>query len=961
MKNVLFILLFVAQHTFAQQPKTYINDPLNVKQYTLANGLTILISQNSAEPRIQAVVAVKAGGKNDPSYATGLAHYLEHMLFKGTDKFGTTDFEKEAPYLAKIEDAYERYRKTKNVQLRKIIYREIDSLSGLAAKISIANEYDKVMSGIGGVGVNAFTSFEQTVYFEQIPSNQLSNWVTIQAERFRNPQMRIFHTELEAVYEEKNISLDDDANQVYELYYATLFKNHTYGKQTIIGTVDHLKNPSIKAIKEYYAKYYVPNNMCVVLSGDVNPDEAFEKIKSAFDNYKPSPVLPYTFKPELPISKPIIKKVIGADPANLVLGFRTGGALTTDALYNRLIAYILFNQSAGLVDININQKQKALEAAVSADVMKDYSVLNFYGKPKEGQSLTALMQILLGELEKVKRGEFQDWMIEACVNNLKVQQMNAYQENTSRALNLVQNFSYEKDYQKTVDEFDDMSKITKTQIMDYTKRKFNNNYVAIFKEQDEAKKNIKVTKPEITPVETNANKTSPFIDAIIANKPKPFEPSFVDFDKSIKRIKLANGNEMWYDVNKQNDLFTCTFSFATNSSSNKTLDLALTYFELLSSNKQSNAEIKQEFFKLGCTYEIYANDVNAEIRLNGLNKNFEKSLELFVSWIIDLKSDEAIFKNLIDNEIRSREDIITDKSIIFKSAMQSYALYGKTSPQNYACTNAELKQLKAEDLIITLKNLIQTPYFVKYYGGKAADELLSVINNYKSTFNQQYKSPQVSYRYNSIAENEVLFYNFKGMQQVEFKILSIGDALSAKDIAYNTLLNEYYGGGMGSVVFQTIRESKALAYSTRYTTKKENIKLPNMVTQAYIGTQADKLKEAIPSMFELLNNMQKSPVAFEAAKKAIMQNISSERKLGNDLFNYIYINELQNFKTDINQKIYNEVEKISIDDLNSYFKNKIANKKFKMIVIGDESKIDKKLFEGLGKITTITSTDIFNF
>lgn len=143
-------------------------------------------------------------GKNDPAETTGLAHYFEHLMFKGTNSYGTQNYEAEKPLLDQIEQQFEIYRKTTDEIQRKAIYHTIDSLSYEASKYAIPNEYDKLMAAIGASGTNAYTAYDQTVYVEDIPSNQIENWAKIQVDRFENNVIRGFHTELEAVYEEKN-------------------------------------------------------------------------------------------------------------------------------------------------------------------------------------------------------------------------------------------------------------------------------------------------------------------------------------------------------------------------------------------------------------------------------------------------------------------------------------------------------------------------------------------------------------------------------------------------------------------------------------------------------------------------------------------------------------------------------------------------------------------------------------
>ncbi len=349
------LMLFAAAVMFSAQAQDYqwkeaksggytykyvTNDPTQARFYTLKNGLTVILSPTKKDPRIQAYVATKAGSKTDPATNTGLAHYLEHMLFKGTDKYGSLDWAREKVELDKIDALYEQYNKTKDETKRKTIYRQIDSISGVASKFAIANEYDKMMSAMGAQGTNAWTSFEETVYTDDVPASSLDKYLAVQAERFRNPQLRIFHTELEAVYEEKNRSLDSDGSKVFETLFSNLFQNHNYGKQTTIGTVEHLKNPSLVEIRKYFNTYYVPNNMGIVMSGDFNPDETIAKIDKAFSYMQYKPIPKYTFQPEVPFTAPVIKEITGPDAESISIGFRLPGNKDKDVLLADLVGSI---------------------------------------------------------------------------------------------------------------------------------------------------------------------------------------------------------------------------------------------------------------------------------------------------------------------------------------------------------------------------------------------------------------------------------------------------------------------------------------------------------------------------------------------------------------------------------------------------------------------------------------------
>ena len=355
--------------------ESYEKDGLKTRVHTLENGLKVYLSVYKDAPRVQTYIAIRAGSKNDPSDATGLAHYLEHMLFKGTDKYGSLDYEKEKILIDKIESLYEEYRQIEmeDELKRKNIYSKIDSISGEAAKFAIANEYDKMVSGIGAKGTNAYTSAESTVYVNDIPSNQLEKWLEIEAERFRNPVFRLFHTELEAVYEEKNRGLDNDGRKMFEAMLSGLFHKHTYGTQTTIGTIDHLKNPSLMEIRKYFNKYYIPNNMAICLSGDFDPDQVIKWIDEKFGNFEKKPDPIFIAGVEEDIKEPIVKDVYGPDVERVYLAFRFPGYSDRETQVMRIIDMILSNSQAGLIDLNLNQKQKVLQASCFPYTLKDYS------------------------------------------------------------------------------------------------------------------------------------------------------------------------------------------------------------------------------------------------------------------------------------------------------------------------------------------------------------------------------------------------------------------------------------------------------------------------------------------------------------------------------------------------------------------------------------------------------------
>src|SRR5215831_12264519 len=331
-------------------------DPMAVQIYQLDNGLTVYLTENHETPRFEAHIAVRAGSKNDPAETTGLAHYLEHLLFKGTTQLGTLDYEKEKPHLDRITALYEQHFHETDPEKRKAIYEEINKESQLASQYEIPNEMDKLYKAMGEYGLNAHTWHEETVYQVNLPSNRLEQWAVIESERFPNAVFRLFQPELEIVYEEKNRTLDNKDEIISDAVNKLLFKNHPYGQQTTIGEVEHLKNPSLNNVLAFYKKYYVPGNMALVISGDINPSDAIKLIDKYFSAWQAEPVAPQKTWEEQPLQGAERVEVKYKAEEYVLLGYRTPGRKDPDIPALKLVDMILDNSTAGLIDLNLNQQ-----------------------------------------------------------------------------------------------------------------------------------------------------------------------------------------------------------------------------------------------------------------------------------------------------------------------------------------------------------------------------------------------------------------------------------------------------------------------------------------------------------------------------------------------------------------------------------------------------------------------------
>ena len=935
------------------------HDPTNARFYTLRNGLTVILSPTNKEPRIQCYMAVKAGSKTDPATNTGLAHYLEHLLFKGTDKYGSLDWEKESKELDKIDDLYEQYNKTKDADQRKAIYKKIDSVSGVASKYAIANEYDKMMTSMGAQGTNAFTSFEKTVYTDDVPANALDKYITVQAERFRNPVLRIFHTELEAVYEEKNRTLDNDGRQVFETLFANLFKKHNYGLQTTIGTVEHLKNPSLREIRKYFKTYYVPNNMAIVLSGDFNPDEVIAKVDKVFSYMEYKDVPKYTFEKEDPITAPIVREVVGPDAESVSIAYRLPGNQEKDALLADLVGEILTNGEAGLIDLNLVKKQRLLGASAFNWALIDYGVLWLSGRPSQGQSLEQVKDLMLNEIENLKKGNFDDDLIPSIVNNIKKRIIQSTESYSSRAYMLMNAFTDNLDWRDQVAYVNDLSKIKKQDVVAFANKYLGNNYVAVYKKQGQRTNVEKIEKPAITPVETNADKQSAFVKMVNDMPSTPVSPVFLDYNKDLQKSKLGKA-EVLYVQNKDNDLYRLRFRYKIGSLNDLKMPLAADYIEFLGTDKKSAEQISKEFYKIASSFRISVGEEYTTVTIEGLQENFEAAVKLYEDLVLNVKADNEALAALKARLTKSRTDAKANRATIMQ-ALTSYALYGAKNKFNNRLSDAEIESVTAKELVDRVKNLNNVEQTVIYYGPSTLVELtakLKPLHKVPATFAKV--APKKEFKQVEQTKNQVLFTDYE-MVQAETRWIRNTNTYNPAENTVISVFNNYFGGGMGSLVFQTIRESKALAYSTYGFYVFPRKKADKYYMMAYVGAQADKFVEAVAAMNELLTTMPELPANLDLAKVQLKKEIQTERITQDDIiYDYIKAKEL-GLNEDIRKTIYQNLDNISMKDIRTFHDTYLSKKPYTYVVLASEEKLSKEELQKIGEFRKLSLEELFGY
>jgi len=939
--------------------ETINNDPTGLRLYTLDNGLKVYLSQNNDEPKIQTYIAVKAGSNYDPKNSTGLAHYLEHMVFKGTDKIGSLDWEKEKVYLDSIASLYEAHRAEKDPEKKKEIYKKIDEVSLEASNYAVANEYDKMIGSLGATGTNAYTWFEQTVYTNKIPTNEFDKWLKVENERFSQLVLRLFHTELEAVFEEFNRGQDSDYRKRYAAMLEGLFPNHPYGQQTTIGVAEHLKNPSMVDIHNYFDKYYVPNNMAIVLVGDLEFDDTIEKIANTFGKFPRKEVTHPTLPKEEPITQPVVNEVFGPTAETVSVAFRTDKTGSEEEKMVTMCDMILANGSAGIIDLNLNQQQKVQRAGSSTTFLKEYGYHTLSGTPKEGQSLDEVKNLLLEQVAKLKSGEFEDWMPTAVVNDLKLSETRRYENSTALANMYVNAFVKDEDWANRVKFLNDLGTITKQEIIDFANEFYNNNYVVTYKRQGEDDSIVKVENPGITPVNLNRDTSSVYFRDFNKLESSKLKPKYVDYKKAIKESKLDNGVKVSYIKNEQNDLFDMNIIFDMGSDSDKKLGLAAGYMDYLGTDKYSPEELRKEFYKLGVDYYVSAGGERTYVGLNGLKENLPKGLELLEHLWDNAVANQESYDKYVESIIKDRKDTKTQKGSILFNGLMNYGKYGENSRLRNIYKAAELKAMNPNELVDIVRDMKNYNQRIFYFG-KDADAAIAALNEKHKLPEELKPYPEaVSYTEKETGGN-VYFVDFD-MVQSEMMLLAKGDPFKPENMAATTLFNTYFGSGLSSIVFQEIRESKSLAYSAfaSYQTARE--KDDSNYVMAYMGTQANKMPQAVDAMMELMTTMPEAEEQFKAAKEAALKKIAAQRITKSSIFwNYERLKRL-GLDNDNREEMYNTIENMTMEDLKDFFNKNISGENYNVMVIGNKKDIDFNALSKLGEVQEMDVDYLFNF
>ena len=643
------------------------------------------------------------------------------------------------------------------------------------------------------------------------------------------------------------------------------------------------------------------------------------------------------------------------------MGWRAEAANSQQIDTLEVIAQLLSNGRAGLFDLDLNQKMKVQDVGAGVKDMTDYSVFYLYGQSKAGQTLPEVRSLALAEIEKLKKGQFSDDLLPSIVNNYKRYYYTQLDKNQFRANQFVDAFINHKDWKREVEKISRISKLTKADIVSYARKFFSNGFACVYKEQGNDTTIKKVEKPSITPIPTNNDKHSAFLEEIVNTKTTPIQPQFVDYKRDLTKAVTRKGLPMLYKQDTTNDLFTLCFVLPFGDEHNPKLNYAAGYLDYLGTDKLTNEQIKQQFYKLACDYSISERNERTYITLNGLNSNLPQALALLNNLVSNAKVDRQAYDLYVEQILKSRSDNKANQQANF-SALRNYATYGTYNPTRNILSEQALKAMNPQELLTMLKSLKNYKMTVLYYGPsslKAIDQLVTKTVQSPKTFAAV--PAQKRYVEQTTPKNEVVIapYDAKNIYMVQLH--NENQEWSADRAPVIALFNEYFGGSMNAIVFQELREARGLAYSA-FARYDEPYRLGDKESfYTYIITQNDKMMDCVHEFNKLLNDMPVRQAGFDLAKQSLMKSLASARTTKYGILTSYLAAQRLGLDYSLNEKIYKALPALQLKDIIDFEKTYIANKPYKYIILGDEKELDMKALEKIAPIKRVTTEEIFGY
>lgn len=936
-----------------------------LKAFQLRNGMSVFVWEDSTKTDVLGQVVVRTGSVNDPEQYTGLAHYLEHVLFKGTQKIGALDWEKEKPLYEQIIAKYDEMAEETDPVKKEAISKEINELSIEAGKVSVSNEFSELIEGMGGTGLNAGTSWDYTVYYNTFPPYQINKWLEIASERFVNPVFRTFQSELETVYEEYNRGNDNPSNRTQEFMLEKAFPGHPYSR-SIIGLGEHLKNPRLSQLIKYYQDWYVPENMALILVGNVNTQKIMGRIAAAFGKLRPQTIPERKIYPEVPIQGRTQYSTKYSQYPSVVMIYNGVKSGHPDEITIDICLQLLSNTSGtGLLDKQtINGDLLGGSAQMLSFREQGRNIVMgvpYYDEAQRRfESNKSVEKKLLSSVQQIAAGEFESWVVDAIKVNLCRDFDLQMESNDFKAQLLMNAFINEEDLNRVLNFKDEVMNVSLDDIKRVAKEYLTDNYIVIFNDRGKPAKSEKIKKPGYKPIEPPVGQSSLYAQQFRNMATGKVEEKFVDLSK-VQERKLNDYSRVYYTQNTENDVFTLVLKYGAGTE----VFPKLVYAAGLMDNagilgNLTPQELKEELSKLHVTCNIQADRDYLYVTLRGYENTLQDACLLLTRQLLMPGLDEKQLNSLIGNAATSRLTRKDDVNLL-GNALNQYLVYGEQSVYKKELTDKELIEMTISDLTGNINEAIKYAAEIHYSGTLPFETVYQVLSSSLPLVagERQTTSPVVK-KTMEYAENTVYFVPNNDAQQSQiYFYVPMGEynkELKVQSMAYN----QYVSGGFSGLIMNEIREKNSMAYTAYGGVSSDGLPGASMYFSGYVGTQNDKAVDALKIYMRLLADMPERPERMDNIKnyvrQAILTNQPDDRSLSQQMARW----KLQGYSEDPAKDMLPVIDSLTFQDIMDFYKTHVKGKPVIIGIVGNPKEIDVKELEQFGKVIKLNEKKLFN-
>ncbi|GHT25419.1 peptidase M16 [Bacteroidia bacterium] len=937
--------------------------------FKLPNGLSVFVWEDETAPNVFGTVVVNVGSKEEPAEYTGLAHYLEHMLFKGTEKIGAVDWAKEKPVYEQIIAKYDERAAATDPLVKENLAKEINRLTMEAAQYSRSNEFSGIVQGMAGERLNAFTSYDLTVYHNIFPPSETYKWLQLYSERLINPVFRSFQPELETVYEEYNREQDNSARREQEFLLNTIFAGHPYSRP-LIGLPEHLKNPQLSQLIAFYNTWYVPNNMALVLVGNIKTKEIIPLVKATFGRLASKPLPERKAYPETPLKgrKEVSAKL--SQYPNVMLAFPGIPAASKDEIAVDICTSILSNSAnTGLID-KLVLDGDLLGARVEVAALKERGWLLVQAVPyydanqRRFESLKSTEKALLKEIKKLQEGKFEDWLVQSVKSDLirsfDLSMESNFDFQNPKAMRIAEAFVNGKDIQELLQYKERVEAITTDEIKAAAKRYFGSDYYALYLNEGKPAKSKDLEKPDIEPIKPLRGAESEYAKEFRHLPVKHGKPAYADMNAV--EIRAVNDlSKLYYTQNPENDIFTLTLKFGIGTEKMPKLEFAAQLMNNAGIMGSLDAQaVKQEFSNLGATCRYGVDNNYLYVSLTGFEANLTEACNLMTRQILLPQLDEKQMNSLIGSYYQRRK-IEKTFSAALSDALKNYLLYKDKSDYINRLTLEEITELTISNLTGEFQRATDYEAQIHYVGTLPVDDVHAILSanlplkqGEKATTSPEIRA-RVEYK-----ENTVFFLPDNEAKQSTIYFYVEGDDYKKEKDPYADAFNAYFNGGFTGLVLSEIREYRSLAYSAGGGYQTPPVENKKALFIGMVGTQADKTQEAVDVFIDLLTNMPQHPERFTDIKNFLKGEASIAKPHYREASQTYERWRQRGYTQSPAETNQAAIEALTFDDIVKFYNDHIKGRPIAIAIVGNPKMIDEKALEKYGKVTKLSSSKVFS-